>query len=178
MHLIFPFSKSIILLRNNSLSPENVTSPPIPIPHLPRRLLSPLKLRRPRLNQPLNARLHLIDSLHLSGLLLGHIHPSQIPLLLLLMQIVNLPRSRLLLLLNQLEVTLPRLLRRHNLRVVHVYLVHPIVMLRPIQLPKDVLPKLIVANKVTRLVPPYQLVHVCVHPHVVLTQHLPEVVLV
>ena len=58
--------------------------------------------------------------------------PPEVPLLLLHVQIVDLTSGGLLLLLNELEMVFAHFLRRHNLCVVHVDFVHPIVMLRTV----------------------------------------------
>lgn len=65
------------------------------------------------------------------------------------------------------EWLLSCLLGRHDLRVIHVYLVHAIVQIRPVQLPINKLPDLIIAHEVTALMLPDQLVYLRLNRDVV-----------
>ena len=96
--------------------------------------------------------------------------------LLLNVKVVEISGVGLLDLLGHAEMLLPCLLWRHNLHIVHVYLVHSVVSLAPIQLSEYDLSKLIVGHKVSGLVPSDQLVHLGVHGHLVLVELRLEVV--
>lgn len=82
-------------------------------------------------------------------------------------KIISLPAAHILDALGLGERLLSCLLGRHDQRVIHVYLVHAIVQIRPIQLPIDKFPDLIIAHEVAALVLPDQLVYLRLNGHVV-----------
>jgi len=73
-------------------------------------------------------------------------------------------------------VVLAFFLRRYDLDIIHVYLVHSVVKLSAIELSEDVFTKLIVSDKIACFVLSDKFVKVCINGHVVLHERRPEVI--